>query len=252
MGFVDTFRRKNNPDLRNIGQPIDQVSPDVSLYLPLGNLPGAVFRSFSKDAQQVVVTGAVFKRGEGWLLDGVDDFIQVAASSSLDFGTSDFSIMLWAKAQMNDAQPIICKGIADYSSITEGWAVNTNYWSTTDNMYFSHTELANRVTWSSATGADLKPFWTENKWHHWAWVGDRALGTISVYRDGQFVASRTPGNFGAFIQSLSSPLLIGKEGDAGPVYYLPATVGDVLILRRRLARHDVMALYASSAWRHLS
>ena len=115
------------------------------------------------------------KFGNGLSLDGTNDYVSVANPSTLNFGTSDFTIALWIKRQATGAEHTIFSKAADTS------------WGTGGKHLFINGST-NRLTFGYfGAGGDLVSPGTitnDGLWHHVAVTFVDSSNTVSFYIDG--------------------------------------------------------------------
>jgi PKD repeat protein len=114
------------------------------------------------------------KFGNGLSLDGTDDYVSVANPSTLNFGTSNFTIALWIKRQATGAEHTIFSKAANTSWTTGGRQLFIN-------------GSNNRLTLEgfgvggvSSTGTITN----DGLWHHVAVTFVDSSNTVSFYIDG--------------------------------------------------------------------
>lgn len=114
------------------------------------------------------------KFGNGISLDGTDDYVSVANPSTLNFGTSNFTIALWIKRQATGAEHTIFSKAANTS------------WTTAGKQLFINPSN-NRLTFEcfgvggvSSTGTITN----DGLWHHVAVTFVDSSNTVSFYIDG--------------------------------------------------------------------
>ncbi|HPD65550.1 MAG TPA: T9SS type A sorting domain-containing protein [Bacteroidia bacterium] len=146
-----------------------------------------------------------FSQGNCLYFDGTDDYISVANSSSLNFGTGNFTIECWLKTNNTLTKGLVNK---KNSSSSDGFSIfiangrigvkiNSN-----TTQYFGNTGILN-----------------DNIWHHVAIVFygytddvDGDLWEVTVYHDGEYVSAYS---YPRATISNSEPLYIGKHYSGG-------------------------------------
>jgi hypothetical protein len=114
--------------------------------------------------------------------NGTTDYYTLPASSAYNFGSSDFTIEMWAYFNSLSAYQVLIQQAASASS----------YWNFTIGdgaslgAVFSYNSGAGEVR---VVNEGTQAAWTLNTWHHIALV--RSGTTVTVYRDGVSIASGT-------------------------------------------------------------
>lgn len=159
-------------------------------------------------------------------------YISVADSSTLRFGTGDFTIAAWVQFPINGTSAwdgIISKGYAT-TAIANTWGL------------IRDSNLTNGVTFQDVvTGgswnANISKSSISNGWHHI--VITRTGGVYTMYFDGSFYTSQsTP----AANLSTTAPILIGQESSR----YLTGSIDDIRLYKRALSAAEVSALHSLS------
>lgn len=128
------------------------------------------------------VTGKIGKADE---FDGVNDYIAIPHSASLNLGTNDFTISVWVKypsTSPNSDSDILRKGnTQDPPSPGKNYKVEVSSYQIAGNL---HDNGDSRIQTTTAYGDD--------NWHFV--VFRRQTGTIYLYVDGQLKGSQTDAN----------------------------------------------------------
>ncbi len=173
------------------------------------------------------VTGApqVTSNVSALSFDGSDDLVRVSTgASAFDFGTSDFTVSLFLKAQTGN------RGVlGNYSAAHKGWGLYV-YGNGTLN-FFGYGSMGSNDTAQSASVLD-------DQWHHVTGVYSRSgsLLTIATYVDGVLAGTNTTtvGDLSA-----GSDLLFGKYTDQ-PSFQ--GTLDDIRVYNRALTAHEIPSL----------
>lgn len=96
MGYIDCPPRENNKAFVDIGRMVGYVPDDCVLYIPFYREPEQVFSSSDKQRHVIAPSGA-FYLPYGRYFDGVDDRVSIPNAPTLNFGTGDFSVVVWVK-----------------------------------------------------------------------------------------------------------------------------------------------------------
>jgi hypothetical protein len=164
------------------------------------------------------------KFGKALSFDGVNDYIDAGNSSSLNFGTGDFSVELWIKTSQTE-QDIIGK----LGAIGDGWVI---YSLTTGEVDFS--------VFGSNNSPDVFGITKINDsiWHHV--VGVRNGNNAILYVDGTFENSLNIGTIGS--TNTTSPLIMGINEGANNIYF-NGTIDEVRVYSRSLSTEEISDLY---------
>ena len=115
--------------------------------------------------------------------DGTDDYINCGSDSSIDMGTSAFSITFWAYLNVIENLCLVGKGpsLSSTTDGTSGWAISV--YGTNKNVYFDMNTGSNPATRNVVyTDTDVL---TANKWYHIAVVRPASNGMgRKIYIDG--------------------------------------------------------------------
>jgi hypothetical protein len=168
------------------------------------------------------------KYGKAIKFDGVDDYVQVPDSSTLNLGTGDFTIIAWIKASFNQSvtYPQI---LSKRSGTTDGFLFGL--WS--DGKLYMQIAGTNYAT---ATGPDLR----DNTWHYVAVVRNGSI--VTYYIDGT--------NKGSFTSTSNMnsthSLWIGLDEPAISNTAFNGTIDEVRIYNRALTTQEIQTLYYAS------
>ncbi len=176
--------------------------------------------------------------GTGLSFDGIDDYVSVPNSSSLNMGTSDFSIDLWMRMPpLFNVRSIVDK--RDLSSSALGYTFFT--WSG-----FLSLQLADAGS-PPFTNYVSNLYVADGNWHHVAVTVDRDSPTgIVFYLDG---VADIPQNPMARQGSLSNPapLLIGKHASFTESSF-QGQMDELEIFRKVLKPVEVADIYEAGAY----
>ena len=150
-------------------------------------------------------TRAPGQQGQALQLDGINDYVAVAQSSSLDL-TGDLTIALWIKATTTP----------DYGSLV----AKTNGTSQWD--YDFYIGLDEKLTLYGDDGAGIDPKWATSNpqpqlpgsWHHVAVT--RSGSSVTFYLDGNEVGTKQQS--GQY-NNRTLPIRIGSDGDSGDAFF---------------------------------
>jgi len=165
------------------------------------------------------------KFGKALSFDGVDDYVEVADSSSLDI-TDEITIMAWVKPRGSYADltyPTIVRKEGAYG------------------LRFGHsTGNLNGVIWiggSAVYSNSIENAWDTTRWTHFAFVYDGQY--LRLYRNG--VEAATPKACTGTIDVSANNLGIGASGKGS--YLFNGTIDEVRIYNRALSENEIKMLY---------
>jgi Concanavalin A-like lectin/glucanases superfamily len=163
--------------------------------------------------------------------DGSDDRVSMGdpASGALDFGSSDFSVELWARTTVNGERALFSKRPSTGS-----------YWQVTVTDDAGH---AGEIRVNASAGVAREVYGPalrvdDGAWHHVVVVFDRDSG-ITIYVDGigRFTAADTSGSI-----DNTGPFLVGKSTGYG---YLSGDADEVALYGSALSVARVQAHYSA-------
>ena len=115
--------------------------------------------------------------------DGTDDYINCGSDSSIDMGTSAFSVTFWTYLNVVETLCFVGKGpsLSSTTDGTSGWAISV--YGTNKNVYLDINTGSNPAT-RNVVYTDNNVL-TENKWYHIAVVAPASGGAgRKIYIDG--------------------------------------------------------------------
>ncbi len=175
--------------------------------------------------------GAKFADGmvdQAFEFDGVDDYVEMPDSPSLDLVGTDFTIDFWLKT--TDLEALYVKKY--YMHGGPGWAIGQ----TTGNL---HNQLC---FWDAYGWRHSGVSVTTGSWVHIAVVGRISTSQLSWYINGTEV-SITP--FSP-IQDSVAPIYFGTEVPGGP-FHLDGLLDEVEIFNRALSAAEIQAIYQAGS-----
>jgi len=223
-------------------------SSNLKLDLPMQEGSGSTVYDGSGNGNHGTITGATWATGESdgyqsslvrsntpMIFDGSDDYVAVSDNSTLDFGTSDFSVSGWFKWERGSASDDSVGGIQKFDGST-GWYFRP----TTGNNWYQVTHDG-----SESAGAIDMTGWDDGQWHHIVGVWDRS-STFSAYLDGVKSSSTVDitGSDGSGINNATA-LDIGGASGTWATDYFPGIINEVAIWDVALDADAVTALYGS-------
>jgi len=139
-----------------------------------------------------LVNGPVFSLANGGVIifDGVDDYVQILDSNSLDFGTGGFTLECFFKPSPTQSggnfPAVMNKSVGDFTSFAAGVTGWILYWRTSANQYQfqlgDSSAAVNSVVFPGTINND-------NTWRHLAVTIPSGNNTIKGYYNGNLVAS---------------------------------------------------------------
>ena len=118
-------------------------------------------------------TGPAVNFGGGLSLDGTNDYVSIANPSTLNFGTSDFTIALWVKRQASGAEHTIFTKTADASWVSGGKEL---FISAGNKLVFG--------SWGKGEVSSTGTITNDGLWHHVALTFVDSSNTVTFYIDG--------------------------------------------------------------------
>ena len=172
--------------------------------------------------------GATFglgKVGEALLLDGANQYVQVPYSPEWAFGTSSFTIELWANFANGS-------GVFAFMSSDAGYGQNNKwiFWLNSGGLQL-HINGVNGTSWIGS--ATFSP--TLHQWYHIAIT--RQSRTYVFYVNGSPVSTN---NDSVAIPDSGSPLMIGEAEGAN---FFNGLLDEVSIYNRALSPNEITAIY---------
>ena len=177
------------------------------------------------------------KVGQAFNLDGVDDFVQIPHSNTLN-PSGPFSVDVWIRANstQSSAQSLIVDKSHGFADGT-GWAMQTNANGTV--AFFYGTGLGG----SDFHGVDTLTSVLDNQWHHLAGV---FTGTeFRIYMDG--VLQNTLA-FNAPISNNTRAVNIGASWGGGtPTRFFRGLIDEVEYFNRALSPDEVLGIFKAGS-----
>lgn len=169
------------------------------------------------------------KIGNALSFDGVNDYVSIADSDSLDL-SGQFTLSLWYKPRSNiGVQSIFGKNNGNIYSENSYGLMQSSSW-----LYFKVDDINN---------GNLAPNWgplSNGEWYHLAGVFDGSSAT--VYVDGQSKASKTNSSFGS-VRITSQPVYIGSLLSS---WSLNGTIDDVRVYNYALSASEILGIFNSA------
>ncbi len=190
--------------------------------------------------------GPVYSTGkvdQAMLFDGVDDYLTVAASSTLDLGTSaGFTFDAWVKPDFSADRDF---PILDYSNIggSEGVTFSLDY-----SPSYGGTLYASIHDTTGAEHLIFTPDFTvvTGVFQHLAATYDKSTGMAKLYLNGVEKASS---NLGVFTPKTTSTLYLGRfAAGFGTALRFKGMIDELEIFNRALSAGEVQAIFSADSY----
>ncbi|MEM9593099.1 MAG: LamG domain-containing protein [Acidobacteriota bacterium] len=172
------------------------------------------------------------KVGNAAFFDGSNDYLRVPDSSDIDFGTGDFSIVMWTLVRPNDGGILLDK-MAPGPVWGYGYSIHVGWWPST----FLQDGFDQISTGPTSVNSD------DGRWHLIAFTVDRSSSTgHSTYFDGVKRLTANP----TIVQgtlSNSSDLIIGNFGSLTSTHYWRGSLDELQIYKRVLSANEIRNIY---------
>lgn len=213
------------------------ISTTITTTGATGNItvtPSNIIRSKDRgNNHALTVTGATHGI-QGRTFDGTDDRIVIPNSSSLQFGTGDFSYTIWATkgTQLTDFPCLIGR----HDNISEVIQIYENGDSGAVSAYMN----IGGVIKEAGLGTISK-----NIFYHFAVV--KTNDTLFAYR-GATLINQTAHTYGNTDKAVD--WLIGAMAPVAPARFWLGTIGEVSIYNRALSAVELQQNYQATKWRY--
>ena len=173
-----------------------------------------------------IVTDA--SKGQAASFDGIDDFVKVPDSNSLDMGRGSLSISAWFKAGAGDLGTIVAKGpnLNNYTLFLHA-----------DGRLLLETNGGNFAKYT-ASGVNYR----DNKWHHVVVIFDSSGPAINFYVDNVLSSGTTFYGDGTNDKSSAFDLFIGNN-NGSEQYGFNGLLDDIMIFNRVLTPAEILRIY---------
>jgi len=224
--------------------------PDANcvLWLPgQDDAYSATIRDRSGKVNNGTITGATWtKNSKGlWylLFAGGDDLIGCGAGASLNFGTGDFTLLVWINTGTAATQILTQKSNVLHSAIVAGYGL---YLRTTDPYIKAWCSDGTTVVSNSTCATNP----ADGAWHLVGGVWVSATDTISLYLDGVFVDSDVAGAAMGSINTANN-LEFGRDYNSNtPRYYYTGSMGAAMYHKRALTTAEILSTYQQQRHRY--
>jgi hypothetical protein len=164
-------------------------------------------------------------------LDGTNDYMAVGASSDFSFGTGDFTISQWFKAD------VIAVGANDYYTLFDFRGSASDIAPT---LYMSQHSGYRLYAYNGSTVVNYNTTPSAGQWYHVAYTRSGTTGTI--YLNGTNVASGT--DSANYSMSNPSPR-IGAPPSGVTAQYVNGLVDEVSVFGSALSASNITSIYNS-------
>ena len=184
-----------------------------------------------------------------YIFDGLNDFISISNSTSLQFPASmSFTVSFYYNAgqivtNSSGFNGIISKAWPTNSTISlpRGWQIgrkSNNY------AFESRGGISENENDNPSCGNDILGAINQNNWEHCVTVFDRTNGLIKFYKNGNFIGSTICSNINSELSNLY-PLLFGVEREG--FQYVSGKMDDIGVWNRALTQQEITNLYNSTS-----
>jgi uncharacterized protein (TIGR02145 family) len=176
--------------------------------------------------------------GKAYSFDGINDWIQVAHNSSLDFSISQqYSLSFWLKINVNTINTgnVICKWDNSY----DPYPMNVSISSNTDGSLITMGRYGGGTTQNQTTIQSISDSISQDQYQHIVLNFSQSTG-ISYYLNGSFIGISNINN----ITSITNiyPLYFGRRGIRTDRFYA-GYLDDIGIWNRSLTQQEITNLY---------
>jgi hypothetical protein len=175
--------------------------------------------------------------GSSVSLDGINDYVRVPDSATLDFGTNDFTAAAWINVSKTGLGTTKEYGVVNKNSWyqgTPGWGIEVHTWSPGAGGDFAVSfYITNQTSWGNTNAAARNSSMTADAWHHIAGVRDGT--TTRLYFDGDLVFTKTHADAGGNVDN-SQPVIIGDHS-WGPNF--PGLIDEARLYARALTEQEI-------------
>ncbi|MCK5044445.1 LamG domain-containing protein [Candidatus Parcubacteria bacterium] len=180
------------------------------------------------------ISGAAWVEGKHGLalsLDGINDYVDCGSNDSLNFGTNDFTIALWAKTKEDSFRSLA--GKTD-STANSGYSID------------SYGEIRFILDDNNSYMAETTETIDDNNWHHI--VALREGDNLKIYIDGLLSATDS-GNDNINVTS-DYPFIIGARNSGADAFF-DGSVDDVRIYNYARTAEEIRKDYNTGLAAHL-
>ncbi len=186
------------------------------------------------------------EKGKSLYFDGVNDKVTLAANDQFDFGTYSFTVETVFKVNTLTSSPFNLilddrGATGDPSRVTLGlWGAGSGG---DGQIIAGFVDSADHQVIFNQTGWLIDKNFADGQWHSVSLVRDIALGKVSLYADGIFLAqmSDTTGTINNV--DWVNPLTFGKEGSGNNVNYFNGWISTVKITAEPLGVNNIIKMH---------
>jgi prepilin-type N-terminal cleavage/methylation domain-containing protein len=180
--------------------------------------------------------------GNGYALDfnGINSYVDIADSDSLDSTVNNLTISAWIKFDTIKWNFIVNKGVDGDSA-----ANNPCYW-------LRFTNIDSKIEFKAKSGLTTNTEYPAGKWYNVVGVYEGVADGSSkmfIYVDGSLVTSRTNASYP--LETSSLPLRIGIKSNLETGSILDGILDDVRIYNAALTAEEVSRIYAETKDKYL-
>ena len=173
------------------------------------------------------------KFGGALQFDGMDDYVEVPASESLEMGESDLTLSFWFKTSNADAQRPVTKGAVDttregYASFITGGVLCAQF---SDGVARQHIPGTIDIT--------------DDNWHFGTIVWERD-STTKIYIDGVLDVEQATPYPGEDITKETVPVIMGRKSVDSQQYF-NGLLDEVAIFKEALTENEIKSIMAGLA-----
>lgn len=196
------------------------------------------------------MTFAAGNVGQAFSLDGVNDYVRVPQSVTLDPGTGSFTLAAWIRTSaMTDPQDIFSKYECGLSCPSTANSAYDLYLSASGTPHFDMRD-SDGAAFQTISGSSSV---ADGAWHLVAASKDMAAGTMNLYADGALVASSPLGS-GANGRigdddGEPDPLIIGAQyvgGSSALTNFFSGRIDEAMYFNRALTPAEILSVSNSA------
>ena len=184
------------------------------------------------------------KYGSAYQFDGINNYIRIEDSNTLDFGTSSFSYSFWFNNLLGGTQDMLCKHNGTATEITSGYRILI---STTSTTGFS-TVFANGTN-NTRLDSGTHSCWGGKTWCFMTVVVDRGNNLMSMYINGIYINGKTIPATGSVANAFN--LTLGSLHD-GSTRFFNGSIDEVRMWNRSLSAGEINQIYMSNLQKYSS
>jgi len=183
---------------------------------------------------------ATGEAGQAFSFNGMNDFLGILPSPSLNVGTNDgFTVEFWIKPNdISSPRPMV-----EWGEIAGGPA-GVHIWTSVPGLGDAGSLLANMVDASGGNHilATAPGLLNSSNFQHVAVTYDRIAGVTRIFYNGIIAAAQ---NSGSFVPKTSTALFLGRRPGSG--YYYSGLMDEVTLYARALNAADIQAIYVAGS-----